>query len=195
MSIKLVLRSLAILALFSTCGSLRLAAQDAPSVAEAARRAREKKQAATKPTTVITDDTLHPRPAVPAGEADANAPATHTAAGTAAPAEGNVAESAPKKQPSEAEDAEKKEKLEALKREIAEKQESVNLLQREITLEQSNFYRNPDYSHDTAGKAKIDAMQSDLQQQQSALADLKAKFADMGGVEGPKTPAPAQPQS
>lgn len=44
---------------------LHLTAQEpsAPSVAEAARKAREQKQSAAKPAKVITDDTLHPQAA------------------------------------------------------------------------------------------------------------------------------------
>jgi len=39
-------------------------------------------------------------------------------------------------------------------------------------------------------KAKLDAEQADLKQKQDNLAQLKAKFAALGGVEEPKTPAP-----
>jgi hypothetical protein len=195
MSSKLVLSSLAVFALAATCGPLRLAAQDAPSVAEAARRAREKKEAAAaKPAPLITDDTLHPKPAAPANATDSAAQAGPGTSETAAPAQAGAAESTAKNAKSDDEE-EKKAKIAALKKEIAQKKESVDLLQRELTLDQSTFYRNPDYSHDTAGKAKLDSMQSDLQQQKADLADLRAKLAELGGTEETAPPAPATPQS
>lgn len=194
MSLKLILCSSALLVLAYPFASFRMAAQDAPSVAEAARRARAKKQATTKPAPVITDDTFHLKPETPDSAVETYIPPAAGTPENAAPATSTAPESAAKKQPSESEE-EKKAKLEALRKEIAQKQDSVALLQREITLEQSSFYRNPDYVHDTAGKAKLDSMHADLQQQQADLADLKARFAEMGGVEEPKTPASAPPQS
>jgi hypothetical protein len=191
---KRIFQALALLIAGASFLALGLAAQDAPSVAEAARRARQKKEAATKPATVITDDTLHPKPATPAAEAAQAAP------GNAA-AEGAASESTPKKPEAESkEDAEKKKaEIEALRQQIAQKKDGINLLQREIALEQDNFFRNPDYAHDTAGKAKLDSMQTDLQQQKSELADLPSKFAALGGTEEANPPAapaqaPAQPQ-
>lgn len=175
--------------------ALHLAAQDAPSVAEAARRARQQKEAASKPAQVVTNDTLPPAPA--------NAPAEVQTPGTAPQAESPASatpESATQgeKAPSSGATAQNPEQLkkevETLKQEIADKQRVVNELQREIALEQDIVYRNPDYQHDTAGKQKLDSLQSDLKQNQDDLAALKAKLADLGGEE-PKEPAPATPPS
>jgi len=191
--------------------ALSLAAQDAPSVAEAARRAREQKKASTKPATVITDDTLHPSTATPAtpgpnvapssapGQAESAAPA---ALENTAAAEGAAPSEGAEKAQASSDDAEKKTKVDALKQQIAQAQMRVNMLQREIALAQDNLYRNPDYVHDTAGKEKLASLQDDLQQGQTELADLKAKIADLGGsAEEPKETAPpavpappAQPQ-
>jgi len=181
--------------------ALSLAAQDAPSVAEAARRAREQKKASTKPATVITDDTLHPSTATPAtpGPNVASSPAPGQAESAAPAALENTA-AAEGAAPSEG--AEKKAKVDALKQQIAQAQIRVNMLQREIALAQDNLYRNPDYVHDTAGKEKLASLQDDLQQGQTELADLKAKITDLGGsAEEPKETAPpaasappAQPQ-
>lgn len=185
MSGKALLRSLALVIATVSLFSVRLAAQDAPSVAEAARRAREQKQNAAKPTRVITDDTLTPAPtpSMPAPPSPANSTAQSDSA--AAPA-GKPAESAE-------DEAKKKEEIEVLKREIADKQQSVNLLQREISLAQDTFYSNPDHDHDKAGKEKLDFMQSDVKQQQAELAELQSKLADLAPAAETKSTEPSKP--
>ena len=55
--------------------TLGVAAQDEPSVADAARRARQQKQASAKPSSVITNDTLAPAPATVAGSSATTADA------------------------------------------------------------------------------------------------------------------------
>jgi hypothetical protein len=173
----------------------------APSVAEAARRARTQKENAAKPSKVITDDTLHPQaantPATGASEAmpsNLPAPAQESSGaetsnvsrrGVSAPA-GTAADS----------DAEKKKELEALKQEIAAKQADVDLSQRELALANDAYYSKPDFSSDRAGKAKLDSMQSDLNAKKDDLAKLKSRFAELGGVEEQKPavqPAPMAP--
>ncbi|MGB8324935.1 MAG: hypothetical protein WCE52_18400 [Candidatus Acidiferrum sp.] len=172
-------------------------AQDpaAPSVAEAARRAREAKQsAANKPAKVITDDTLHPNsnnaPAVPAesgtqaGDASASgAPGGANQAGANAPAA-----------TSNEQTEEKKKELNSVKQQLVEKQNEVDLAQRELALANDNYYSKADYGSDKSGKAKLDSMQTDLNAKKDELAQIKAKFAELGGVEEPtKAPVPAAP--
>jgi hypothetical protein len=183
MSGKAFLRSLALVIATVSLFSVRLAAQDAPSVAEAARRAREQKQNAAKPTRVITDDTLMPAPTPSMPAPPENSAAQSDSA--AAPA-GKPAESAE-------DEAKKKEEIEALKREIADKQQSVNLLQREISLAQDTFYSNPDHDHDKAGKEKLDFMQSDAKQQRAELAELQGKLADLAPAAETKSTEPSKP--
>jgi hypothetical protein len=173
------------------------AAQDpaAPSVAEAAKRAREAKQsAANKPAKVITDDTLHPNsnnsPSVPAqsgtqtGDTSASgAPDGTNQAGANAPAA-----------TSNEQTEEKKKELDSLKQQLVEKQNEVDLAQRELALANDNYYSKADYSSDKSGKAKLDSMQTDLNAKKDELAQIKAKFAELGGVEEPaKAPGPAAP--
>jgi len=191
-----IARTLALILPLACSFALPLAAQDSQntSVAEAARRSREQKKASAKPATVITDDTLTPAP-TPAPGTETNAPTGQqsavTAPGASAPAGSSVDQNAP----SAADAAEKKKKdVEALKQEVAALQGEVDLLQRSLTLDQDAFYSKPDFSNDKDGKAKLDAEQADLKQKQDNLAQLKAKFAALGGVEEPKTPAhPAKP--
>jgi hypothetical protein len=162
--------------------------QDAPSVAEAARRAREKKEAAAaKPANVITNDQI---PSVSPTDASAlNAPQGATAGGDAG---ADKAAAAPG-----AGDEKKNAEIEALKKELKDKEEALNLLQRELSLDRDNFYSNPDYQRDPAGKQKLDDLQTTLNDKQNELNELKAKLTELAGADALKTPAkeetPANP--
>ena len=172
----------------------------APSVADAARRAREQKKAAAKqPAPVITDDTL--KPAAPAQSPEAApAPAAQPAAdSTGAP--GANAAPAPAGQPAPAAnagDTDQKAKdsaeLAALKQQVADAQKSLELLQRELALQQDIYLSNPDHSHDLAGKAKLDAMLEQITSKQQAVDALKTQLAALQASSGSTAPpAPAAP--
>ena len=186
-----IARTLAFILPLACSLALPLAAQDSQntSVAEAARRSREQKKAAAKPATVITDDTLKPTP-VPSTSADA---ATAQQPGatpqeSAAPAGSNASD---ENAPTAAEAAEKKKKdVEALKQQVAALQGEVDLAQRSLALDQDAYYSKTNFSNDKDGKAKLDAEQADLQQKQDALAQLKARLAELGGAEEPKAATP-----
>lgn len=189
----IIVRTLALILPLACSLALPLAAQDSQntSVAEAARRSREQKKASTKPAPIITDDTLTPTP-IPAPGGAPNAPAGQqsavTAVEVAAPAGSSASD---ENAPSPAEVAEQKKKdMEALKQQVAALQGEVDFAQRSLSLDQDAFYSKPNFSNDKDGKAKLDAEQADLKQKQDDLAQLKAKFAALGGVEEPKTPAP-----
>ncbi len=196
-TITMIGRTFPLILAASALLSFGVCAQDpaAPSVAEAAKRAREVKQsAANKPAKVITDDTLHPNsnnsPSVPAesgtqaGDTSASgAPAGVNQAGANAPA-------APASEQTE----EKKKELDSVKQQLMEKQNEVDLAQRELALANDNYYSKADYASDKSGKAKLDGMQTDLNAKKDELAQIKAKFAELGGVEEPaKAPGPAAP--
>jgi hypothetical protein len=188
MSPKTMLRSLMLLLAAFSLFSIRLAAQDdAPSVADAARRARQQKQDAAKPAHVIDNDAIPPSPSASGLSSDSNAPA---------PADNTSASpAAAKPEANPADQAKKNEETEALKKEIADKKEKINFQQREIALAQDTYYSNPDREHDTAGKDKLNSMQADLTQAQAELADLQAKLAaaEPPGDEKPVEPAKLQP--
>ena len=164
-----------------------------PSVAEAARKAREQKKTPAKPSTVITNDTL--KPATPATVQQATAttesvPGTDaTAASSATASTGSTAQ--PVKGPTEEEIAKKKAKIEALKQDVADKAKEVDVQQRALALANESYYSRPDFSKDPDGKAKLDAMQSDLTQKKDQLAQLKAKLRDLA-PEADQKPAPPQ---
>lgn len=187
-----------------------------PSVAEAARRAREQKKAAAKqPAPVITDDTLKPTAPAPqaanapapapspaAAPANPPAPAAQTAADSSGAPDASAA-AAPAGQPAPAAnpgDADQKAKdsaeLAALKLQVAEAQKDLELLQRELALQQDTYISNPDHSHDLAGKAKLEAMLEQITDKRQAVDALKTQLAALIASSGTTAPPPptAPPQ-
>jgi hypothetical protein len=182
MPAKTILRSLALLLAAFCLFSIRLAAQDdSPSVADAARQARQQKQGATKPAHVIDNDAIPPAPSASSSSSDSNA---------AAPVDNASASPAAKPGANPADEAKTKQETDALKKEIADKKEKINFQQREIALAQDSYYSNPDHEHDLAGKEKLNSLQSDLARAQAELADLQAKLA---ATEPPADEKPAEP--
>jgi len=155
--------------------------QDPQSVAEAARRAREKKKDAAKPKTVITDETLDVKKgdvqSATAEEAKvAGAPETNASNPSAAPNNNSTGSTA-------APDAKKDEKL---KKELAALQEQLkialtdlDLLRRENRLDQDTYYSKPNYGADTAGKQKLDDETQRIADKQQEVENLKTKVADL----------------
>lgn len=182
MSCKGMIRTLPLLVAATSFLALHVAAQDQPSVAEAARRARQQKQASAKPSSVITNDTLAPAPAAAAAPSASG----DTAAATQAAAD--AAESAEKKPAATSNDdaEQKKQDIAELKEQMAQKQAQLKFLQSDLALKQDTFYRNPDYQRDTTAKNKLDSLQSDIKQAQDELAALQAKLADLGPQDDPK---------
>ena len=143
------------------------------SVAEAARKAKERKKTAPKENHVITDDTLKLRPASsdfngapPAGTVINTTPtvaAGDSAATDATPAAASTEVAAPTK-PGDASTAaaDQKKKAEAAaaaaktKELLAQAQTQLDILKRELALDSDSFFSNPDYARDAKGKAKLD---------------------------------------
>ena len=153
--------------------------QDSESVAEAARKAREKKKDAAKPARVITDETLDVKKgdvqsAVAEEPKIAGAPDSKPQAGPGTP------------NPNPANAAAKDEKREKLKKELTELKEHVkqslmdlDLLQRENRLDQDAYYSQSNYGSDTAGKQKLEDEKQQISSKQEEVARLKAKLADL----------------
>jgi hypothetical protein len=190
MQSKTILRLLTLfVAAFAFSSPLLAQQDDPPSVAEAARRARQQKQDAAKPAHVIDNDAIPPSPA-----ASNSTPAPASNGNPAKPPESGSASSEAAKQDGDKGDDEKqKAEIDALKKEIADKLAKVTLQQRDIALAQDTFLSNPDHEHDTAGKEKIDSMQSDLTQLQTALTELQAKLAALTPATDQKTPESSKP--
>ena len=147
------------------------------SIANAARRSREKSKNATKPSKVITDDDLDKgniKPgaqgltldAQPKLETQPPSPeAVADAASTSAPDPVTVA--APSDDP----------EILRLKDAIADAEKDAELARRELALQQDTFFSNPDHDHDTAGKAKLDALQQQINNKQQEIDRLKMRLA------------------
>lgn len=170
--------------------------QDSESVAEAARRTREKKKAQAKPPAkVITDDTLDVKkgdvqsataeqlriPGTP--EASAQAASSTANAPAAAAAANSSAMQAPKdgKEPKEVTD---------LREKLKQAESDLDLLNREYRLDQDAYFSKPDYANDTAGKQKLDDEKVQISDKQQEVDRLKAKLADLLQLLGLPSSAP-----
>jgi hypothetical protein len=156
--------------------------QDTQSVAEAARRAREQKKTAPKPARVITEDDV--RPAAP----DA-APASPTS-GFPVPSSGGAANPPAadgSKYPKDSQE------VAQLKEQLKQVQSDLDLMQRELALAQDTYFSNPDYVHDTAGKAKLDAQKQQIGDKQEEVARLKARILELQPPQDTTATAPTPP--
>jgi hypothetical protein len=154
------------------------AAQDStsPSVAEAARLARARKKS-DKPVTVVTDDTLAPSanlPAPPSNQAPledskiATTPIVLTTNDSPTPEADEMRAAAA---------AESDATLKALKKQLADAEKNLELSQLDLQLQQDTYFSNPDYIHDKAGKAKVDAIQATVTANQQIVDQLRVKLA------------------
>jgi hypothetical protein len=149
---------------------------DPRSVVEAARRAREQKQAAAKPAKVITDDGVkHVAPTRSRPVRRAPATASPASDATGAPAAAGSATPGPRDEKSSKEVA-------ALKEQIKQGQGNLDLLRREQALQLHTYYSNPDYTHNTAGKSKLDGMKQQIGDKQQELDRLKARLGELGAA-------------
>lgn len=151
------------------------------SIADAARRSRDQSKNATKPSRVITDDDLDKTNIKPGAQGltvDAPAklettppPADSVAAAGSAPSTASDAATAP----TATDDPE----IAKLKQSIAAAESDADLSRRELALEQDTFLSNADHEHDTAGKAKVAALQQDIDAKQQDIDRLKMRLAAM----------------
>ena len=153
------------------------------SVADAARNAREKKKTAKESKKVITEDDL--KPATPGTVTSATAeqprmPGEPTPENANPPASQPSGEAAPPENAKAAAAEQAK-----LKQELTEAQRELDLLQRELVLERDNYYSNPDYVHNPAGKAKLDALSQQIADKQQQVDALKARLAALPSSQTP----------
>lgn len=190
-------RALALVFVGLSAWGLQAAAQtpQEPSIADAARRNREEKKAPAKPGTVITNDTLSPTVSAPASTTTAPAQTAQSPNPSGPPLPGTES-AAPGAEPKSTLTAEETEKLKTeisnMKQQVKEKQNEVDLLKRLLDLDREALYSKPDYSHDSDGKAKLNAEQEELTLKEEEFAKLKAKLLSIapGALDAP---APAKP--
>jgi flagellar motility protein MotE (MotC chaperone) len=171
------------------------------SMADAARRSRDRAKNATKPSRIISDDDLDKENIKPGNQGlplDSPAKLEVQPPSSDAVAEAAVELSAPADPavvPTPADDPE----IARLKDKIADAEKDADLARRELALDQDTFYSNPDYEHDVAGKAKLAALQQQINEKQQEVDRLKARLAKLEEEQKKKrasakpAPAPQQP--
>jgi hypothetical protein len=167
-----------------------------PSIADAARRSREQSKSTTKPSKVITDDDLDRKNIKPGAQGlTVDAPAklettpptadtVAAAATTASAASDSATAPAPNDDP----------EITRLKEAIAVVEQDADLSRRELSLEQDTFLSNADHEHDAAGKAKLAALQQEIDAKQQDIDRLKTRLAAMQELHH-VAPVPAKPGS
>jgi hypothetical protein len=150
------------------------------SVADAARRSREKKKNPAKSAKVITDDDLDKRNFPPGNEGlnVGSAPKLETEPPSAqAVAAAEAADSSTEQGAKDA--AAQDAQLARLKEQVADAEKDLDLDKRGLALDQDSFQSNPDYAHDLAGKAKLQDEKQQIADKQQEVERLKAKLAGL----------------
>jgi hypothetical protein len=168
------------------------------SIAEAARKSRQAAKNPSKPSKIITDDDLDKENIKPGAQGlNVGAPAELE---TQPPSPDAVAEAAatPSTPPDPATEAAASDdpEIARLKDTIADAEKDADFARRDLALQQDTFYSNPDYVHDTAGKAKLAALQQQINDKQQEVDRLKARLAILEEAQKKKRgKAAARPQA
>ena len=167
------------------------------SVADAARRSRDKKKNASstsKSPKVITDDDLDRQNFKPGQEGlnvgawpqmETQPPSAQAVA--AAEAADNAAEQDLLKEAKE-QDAE----IATLKLKISNAETDLDLDRRQLALDQDSYFANPDYTHDVSGKAKIDDEKQQINNKQQDIERLKTRLAALEELKSRRKPVRTQ---
>jgi hypothetical protein len=174
-----------------------------PSVADAAKRARDQKKNAATAAKVITDDDIDAKSVKPGAEGlTVSAAPELDIQGPSAAAVAAQEAADQRKDLSPADDPLKKgdsAKVVKLKEELAQAEDDLKLSQRENQLEQDTVYSKPDYQHDAAGKAVLEELQRQISDKQALVEELKARLTALQellsrqAAEPPAADKPATP--
>jgi hypothetical protein len=167
--------------------------QGTPSVAEAARRAKEQKKNQANPRQVWTNDNIPKTPGAISvvGQAEPEPPpaSAENPKPTEKPATPNDASSLVKQL------ADAKERLGSLQTEF-------DLLQRTYALDQQAYYGKPGYVDDKGGKTKLDALskqveakRAEVQAAEQEVAQIQAKVTALEPKGKPAEAKPTPPKS
>ena len=179
--------------------SLRAQPQDAQgqssgaqneSVADAARRNREKKKTPAetpKPAKVITDEDLDKGNFKPGQEGlNVGAPPKLE---TEPPSAEAVAAAEAEDKASEKDAANQDQQIGKLKLQIADGEKDLDVAQRQLALDSDSYYSQTGYAQDTAGKAKLDGEKQQISDEQQRLEQLKARLAALEEAKTRRKPA------
>jgi uncharacterized coiled-coil protein SlyX len=179
------------------CGVATLAAWAAPALAQqqsslgdAARRAREQKKHAPKAARVWTNDNLPD-----SGGVSVVGPPTEPAAPTRA--EGQAESSAGAAEGEEKDAQETEARLREAKEQLKRAEKQLDLVQRDFDLQRQQYYSNPGYTSDTAGKEKLDALRGQIAAKQNEVQKAKEKVVALEKeLENLKRrPSPSKPET
>jgi hypothetical protein len=169
--------------------------QENQSVADAARRAREKKKNSTKASKVITDEDVNHNTLTPGQEGlNVGSPPNletappNPAAVAATEATDKASEEAATKKAGD-EDVQ----ISKLKEQVAVAEKDLDLARRQLALDSDAYYSKPDFANDTAGKANLDSEQQQIGAKQQELEALKARLADLKELQSRRKPARSKP--
>ena len=168
--------------------------QQTQSVADAARANRAAKKA--KAAKVVSDDDINPS-SYKLGDQGLNvgsAPTSDAVAPNAAEVKADLkkdeaqlaAETTATVKPGE------NPAIARAKEELAAAAAKLDLLKRGNALDQDTYYSKPGYTDDHAGKSKLDAEQTEINDQQALVEELKAKLAELKAEHGVVDAEPAQ---
>jgi len=148
------------------------------SIAEAARKSRESAKNATKPSKVITDDDLDKGNIKPGAQGlTVDAPPKLETQPPSPDAVADAAATSPAPDPATVAAASDDPEVARLKESIASAEKDAELARRDLALQQDTFFSNPDHDHDTAGKAKLDVLQRQINDKQQEIDRLKTRLA------------------
>jgi hypothetical protein len=159
------------------------------SVAEAARRNREKRKNSENPpksAKVITDDDLDKSNFKPGQEGLDVGAAPKLEIGPPSPEAVAAAEADDKAAEQEAADQDGE--IAKLKEKIVDAEKDLDLAQRQFALDQDSYLTNPAYQSDTAGKAKLDGEKQQINDKQQEVERLKTRLAAMEELKSHRKP-------
>jgi uncharacterized coiled-coil protein SlyX len=166
-----------------------------PSVAEAARRAKEQKKSQPKPKQVWTNDNIPKNPGAISVVGQAEQPEQQPPAPDENPKPAEKAAA-----PSDASGLLKQ--LADAKARLASLQTELDLLQRTSALDQQSYYGKPGYADDKEGKAKLDALskqveakRTEVQAAEQEVAQIQAKVTALEPKGKPAEAKPTPPPS
>jgi len=200
---RVALAIMATQVLFVSAAQLQAQNPPTPSVADAAKQARDQKKNAATAAKVITDDDIDAKSVKPGAEGlTVSAAPELDIQGPSAAAVAAQEAADQRKDLSPADDPLKKDdsaKVAKLKEELAQAEEDLKLNQRENQLEQDTVYSKPDYQHDAAGKAMLEQLQRQISDKQALVEQLKARLSALEeslsrqAAEPPAAEKPATP--
>jgi hypothetical protein len=165
------------------------------SIAEAARRSRQTAKNASRPSKVITDDDLDKGNIKPGAQGlTVDAPPKLETQSPSPEAVADAGATSPAPDPATVPAASDDPEIARLKEAIADAEKDVELGRRDLALQQDTFFSNPDHDHDTAGKAKLDALEQQINAKQQEIDRLKMRLAASEELQKKKR-APAKPST